>query len=102
MLPDDDTRSLKDACYSADPAEGRKTVVLDVLSAIYHVRSGTTHMLAEPAPTLLDMLGRESLTLDALLQKLAAEFEIGPLEDARPALAARLAELESAGLVWRA
>ena len=36
--------------YAADPPVARLTVALDALVAIYHRPSGTTHLLASPAP----------------------------------------------------
>jgi PqqD family protein of HPr-rel-A system len=70
---------------------------LDALVAVFHRPSGTTHLLAPPAPEILELLGREALTLDALLARLAADFA---LADADPAaLAERVEELVDAGLV---
>lgn len=70
---------------------------LDALVAVFHRPSGTTHLLAPPAPEILDLLGREALTLDALLARMAADYA---LVDADPAaLAERVEELVDAGLV---
>lgn len=80
---------------AADPATLR-WVQLDVLSACYHRASGQTHLLASPAPELMELLA-EPLTREALAAALNAGFEIAA-EDAG-ALDARLDELVAAGLV---
>jgi PqqD family protein of HPr-rel-A system len=73
------------------------TTPLDLLTAVYHRPSGITHLLAAPAPEILDALGGEWLDLDTLLARLAARFELADAD--APALAARLDELVAAGLV---
>lgn len=83
---------------AADPATLR-IVPLDVMTLVYHRASGITHVVASPVPELLATLG-EPLTLDALLARLAQDYELGDADPA--ALAERLAELEAAGLVSRA
>lgn len=70
---------------------------LDVLTAVFHRASGITHLLASPAPEMLALLGEGGLTLDALLAALVREYEVADPDPA--ALAARLVELEAAGLV---
>ncbi|MES2338148.1 MAG: HPr-rel-A system PqqD family peptide chaperone [Pseudomonadota bacterium] len=85
--------------YIAAGPRTLRIVALDSLTAIYHRTSGITHVVASPVPELLEALV-EPLTLDALLVKLTAAYD---LPDADPAaLAERLAELEAAGLVSRA
>ena len=56
-------------------------------------------MLAPPAPEILAALA-EPLTLEALLARLSADFDL--LDGGAEALAARLDELIAAGLVTRA
>jgi uncharacterized protein (DUF1800 family) len=54
-------------------------------------------LVADPSPEILDALAARPLTAGALLDRLARDFA---LADADPAArAARLAELEAAGLV---
>jgi PqqD family protein of HPr-rel-A system len=74
-----------------------KAVTLDGLSAIYHRASGATHVVAEPVPQILTALGEDRLSLDALLVRLGADYDLG--EDAAEALKARLDELVALGLV---
>ena len=80
---------------AADPATLR-LVALDDLTLAYHRASGITHVLASPAPELLALLA-QPMTLEALFDRLAQEFEL--VDGARDALAARLGELAAAGLV---
>lgn len=85
--------------YRAAPAAALRIVPLDALTLIYHRTSGLTHLVDAPVPELLALLGDGPLTLDALLARLNADFE---LVDADPvALAIRLDELVAAGLVER-
>ncbi len=82
-----------------DPARLR-IVPLDALTLVYHRASGITHIVDAPVPEILDALGEEALTVDALLARLGERFD---LADADPAaLAVRLDELVAAGLVARA
>lgn len=74
-------------------------VPLDLLTLIYHRASGITHVVASPVPEILEALA-EPLTLDALLGRLTADYDLADAD--REALAARLAELEASGLVARA
>lgn len=83
--------------WRAPPAGATAAVRLDALTALYHRPSGTTHLLASPAPEILAALAGEPLTLDALLERLAADYDL--VDADRAALAARLEELAAAGLV---
>lgn len=77
--------------YRADPPESLRIVTLDSLTAIYHRRSGQTHVVAEPVPDILAALHQG----DAALATLAARLGI---EDVAT-LAVRLRELTETGLV---
>ncbi|GKS02335.1 HPr-rel-A system PqqD family peptide chaperone [uncultured Sphingomonas sp.] len=70
---------------------------LDMLVAVFHRSSGITHLLASPAPEILEALAAGPLDRDGLLARLAEEFELG--DGGVDALAARLDELVAAGLV---
>jgi PqqD family protein of HPr-rel-A system len=76
-------------------------VLLDGLTALYHRPSGMTHILVTPAPEILAALDDGPADADELLRRIGERFEI-EAEDASEAVAARLAELEAAGLVRRA
>lgn len=85
--------------YRAAAPATLRIVPLDALTLIYHRASGITHVVDAPAPEILEALGEETLTLDALLARLGERFD---LLDADPlSLAARLDELAAAGLVER-
>ena len=87
--------------FIADPPDAVRAVALDGLTALYHRPSGLTHILAPPAPQILDVLAGNPADAAEIVVRIAAEFE---LQEADPAAAigARLAELEAAGLVRRA
>lgn len=85
--------------YRAASPDGLIVAPVDLLTAIYHRASGQTHLMASPAPEILDALGQGALDADALLARLRADYD---LVDADPAaLAARLDELVATGLVER-
>lgn len=85
------------AVYRAPSGDGLRIAPLDAFTAVYHRRSGITHLLAEPAPQILAILGEAGLTLDALLARLQADYELA--DGSRETLAARLDELVVSGLV---
>jgi PqqD family protein of HPr-rel-A system len=85
--------------YIADPQDEMKAAPLDGLTAVFHRPSGITHLLAPPAPQILEALAGNPVDAEGLLARIAERFEI---EGGAEALSARLAELESAGLVRRA
>jgi PqqD family protein of HPr-rel-A system len=87
--------------YTADPPAARRIVELDGLIALFHLPSGITHIVAPPAPQILDALARGPATAATLLRRLKRGFDLGE-GDTDEALAARLDELERAGLVRRA
>jgi PqqD family protein of HPr-rel-A system len=82
--------------YIADPRELTRKVELDGLTALFHLPSGMTHIVAPPAPEILDALADAPADADELAERLSERFE---LEGGREAMAARLDELEAAGLV---
>jgi len=93
---------MADPIYRADPPSARRVVAIEGLALAYHRPSGLTHILAPPAPELLDVLGEGEADAGMLLERLARDHEVEADEDARAEVEARLAELETAGLVWRA
>src|SRR3954469_8542677 len=87
--------------YIADPPEQMRAVELDGLTALYHRPSGLTHILAPPAPQILDVLAGNAADAGEIVDRLAAHFEL-EADDPESAIVSRLAELEAAGLVRRA
>ena len=85
--------------YIADRKELSRRVELDGLTALFHAPSGMTHIVAPPAPEILDALADAPADAGALTARLSERFE---LEGGEEAMAARLQELEAAGLVRRA
>ena len=84
--------------YLADDAHELVTVQLDGLSLVYHGPSGATHIVATPAPEILDALRAGPADVAELLRRLHEAYEF----DGDEAIHARLGELEEAGLVRRA
>jgi PqqD family protein of HPr-rel-A system len=87
--------------YVADPPGAVASADLEGLTALFHARSGTTHILAPPAPQILQALGAGPADAGEIAARLAAGFDLAAEADAEAAISARLAELEAAGLVWR-
>ena len=81
--------------YRADPPDALRIVALDSLSAVYHPASGQTHVVAEPMPQILAVLGQGQADLTGLLDRLG----LADSRETRALLAARLAELVATGLV---
>jgi PqqD family protein of HPr-rel-A system len=86
--------------YAADPPETMRRAEVEGLTLLYHRKSGLTHFLAPPAPQILDALAAGPASAAEIAARMGESFEIES-EDPASAIAARLAELEAAGLVWR-
>jgi PqqD family protein of HPr-rel-A system len=81
--------------YNADPPEAVRVLALDSLTAIYHRRSGQTHVVTEPVPEILMALKDSAADVVTLAERL------GVAVHGYPALTARLDELIASGLVFR-
>ncbi|MBB5719376.1 PqqD family protein of HPr-rel-A system [Stakelama sediminis] len=86
--------------YRAAAPDTMRLEPLDTMTAIYHRASGRTHLVASPVPEILTALEQGDATVQQLLDRLAAQYDLADGEAG--ALTARLAELEEAGLVERA
>ena len=84
--------------YVADAADRVCRVELDGLTALFHHPSGMTHLLAPPAPQILDVIADNPGDTGEITARLSAHFD---LDGGEQAILARLAELEASGLVWR-
>ncbi|MDE0880067.1 MAG: HPr-rel-A system PqqD family peptide chaperone [Sphingomonas bacterium] len=82
--------------YRAPPADALIAAHLDTLTAIFHRRSGITHLVTSPAPEILAAL-THPLTQEELLARLARDYDLADPDG--DALAARLDELVASGLV---
>lgn len=80
--------------YRADPSALLRVVQLDSLTAIYHRRSGQTHLVGEPVPEIL-----EALTVGGDPTEILSRLGIADTAEARAALTARLDEMIAIGLV---
>lgn len=87
--------------YIADAEDDVRAVALDGLTLLYHAPSGTTHIVASPAPEILAALSEKPADIAELLARLATHFDFED-DAAAEAIGARLVELEAAGLVRRA
>jgi PqqD family protein of HPr-rel-A system len=86
--------------YIADARDQLRVVELDGLTAMFHEPSGMTHIVAPPAPQILDALSEGPADAREILRRIMKSFEVDAAEGAQ-AVEARLAELEAAGLVSR-
>ena len=86
--------------FRAPPADALLRRELDGLFALFHRPSGMTHLLASPAPELLELLGERALTRRELLDALVARYDVP--DAAADLLDARLDELIAVGLVHAA
>lgn len=73
-------------------------VEFDGLIAFYHAPSGATHVVAPPVPQILDAIAGDPADADEILARIGERFDV---RGGREAMAARLMELEAAGLVSR-
>lgn len=88
--------------FRSDPPELRLEHDLGELVACFHRPSGTTHLLAEPAPELLALLSGRALTIEEIVAGIAQRFAVeDDGADLAERIAARLDELCAAGLVRR-
>ena len=87
--------------YKAEPASSRIVTSLDAMSLIYQRSSGITHIVAEPVPEILGVMGDELCDVALIAGRLAAQFDLGNAPDARAVIAERLKELAALGLVER-
>ncbi|MDB5719093.1 MAG: PqqD rel PqqD family protein HPr-rel-A system [Sphingomonas bacterium] len=71
------------------------------MTILFHRPSGATHIVASPVPELLDALRAGPATAAEIVARLAADHDITGEDALEDIAAARLTELEAAGLVWR-
>lgn len=86
--------------YRAEKAQDIIVRPLDVMTLIYQRRSGITHIVAEPVPQILEVMGADSVTVPEIAQRLAANFDLdNDAADIVAVIADRLEELAALGLV---
>jgi PqqD family protein of HPr-rel-A system len=86
--------------YIADPDVLAVTAELEGLTLLFDPRSGQTHMLAPPAPQILEALAGRAGDARDVLDRIGERFDLASDAPAA-AIAARLTELAAAGLVRR-
>jgi PqqD family protein of HPr-rel-A system len=86
--------------YKAEPADQFLVEPLDAMTLIYQRRSGITHIVAEPVPEILAVMGEDALTASEIAERLANKFDFDHA-DAGAIIAARLEELAATGLAER-
>lgn len=74
---------------------------LDSMTLLFHRTSGITHMLADPAPAILEAMEGMSLTAAEIAARLSEKFDIEAEIEAEDIVLARLQELAELGLVTR-
>ncbi len=74
---------------------------LDSMTLLFHRTSGITHMLADPAPAILEVMEEHSLTAAEVASRLTATFDLESDIDVEDIVIARLEELSKLGLVSR-
>jgi PqqD family protein of HPr-rel-A system len=88
--------------YRAEPADARIVEPLDMITLVYQRRSGITHLVGEPVPQILAVMGEGAVSAAMLVDRLSGEFDLGPRDAAMTLIAERLDELAAIGLVERA
>lgn len=86
--------------YKSEAADQLLVEPLDAMTLIYQRRSGVTHIVAEPVPEILAVMGNDLLNAEDVATRLANNFDIGA-SDAVAIILARLEELAVLGLVER-
>tara|TARA_R110002033_G_scaffold10936_11_gene35345 strand:+ start:1850 stop:2134 length:285 start_codon:yes stop_codon:yes gene_type:complete len=74
---------------------------LDSMTLLYHRPSGITHMLADPVPAILEVMGGAPLSAIEIAERLSAGFDLESNIDTENIVLARLEELCGLGLVSR-
>jgi PqqD family protein of HPr-rel-A system len=86
--------------YRAEKAEDIIVRPLDAMTLIYQRRSGITHIVAEPVPQILEVMGADSLSTADITLRLTQEFDLGDnAADIVAVVAERMEELATLGLV---
>ncbi|MDB5688410.1 MAG: HPr-rel-A system PqqD family peptide chaperone [Sphingomonas bacterium] len=90
------------ARFVADPLSDRPQIEIDGFAILYHRPSGMTHVVASPVPEMLAALAGDPADVGQIVTRLAAEHDLAGEGALEAIVAARLEELEAAGLVRRA
>jgi PqqD family protein of HPr-rel-A system len=85
--------------YRAEAPDQIFSESLGAIGAIYHRRSGATHLVAAPVPQILEALAEGPTDLAGLMTRLASRFDLEQGLDMVAVLKKRLDELAALGLV---
>lgn len=72
---------------------------LDDMNLIYHRPSAITHIVVDLIPAILQVMAAGRYTVTDIAQKLAVDFDVDSDADIELAIAARLEEMYTLGLV---
>ena len=72
---------------------------LDVVGALYDRRSGQTHLVASPIPEILTAMQGHEVSVEELIARLSAAYDLPADEDHTASIGARLREMTALGLV---
>jgi PqqD family protein of HPr-rel-A system len=87
--------------YRAAPKADLIWHELDSMMLLFHRPSGITHMLADPAPAIIEVMEDDPLTAAEIASRLTVLFDVEAGADAEEIILARLEELSALGLVTR-
>ena len=88
--------------FVADAAADRPHALIDGFAVLYHRASGITHVVASPVPEILAVIAGDPADAAEIVARLGVERDLDGEDAAEAIVAARLDELEAAGLVRRA
>jgi PqqD family protein of HPr-rel-A system len=88
--------------FVADPAADRPQIDIDGFVILYHRPSGMTHVVASPVPEMLAAIADDPACVAEIVARLGAEHDLAGDDALDAIVAARIEELEAAGLVRRA
>ncbi len=85
--------------YRAAASEGLIQHPLDSMTLVYQKSSGITHIVADPVPAILTVMGEQALTAVDIAGRLSDRYDLEDSGDTAEIVLARLVELCSLGLV---
>lgn len=85
----------------ADPEDGLVFHDLDGMTAVFQRASGITHLVSDPVPAIIEVMGEQTMDADAIVHVLSRHFDLENGADAANIVLARLEDLCGLGLVER-
>lgn len=87
--------------YCAEKSDQLIIEPLDIMTLIYHRRSGITHIVADPVPQILEVMKADIVSAGEVTRRLAEIFDLASGSDNAAVISERLEELSALGLVER-